>query len=360
MDYLVIDGTQGEGGGSILRLAAGFSVLFNTPIHLQNIRANRDPPGLRLQHQLGLESLQKLSNGKLSSIQVGTTDLTFIPGKKISTSLEIPIGTAGSIALLSQTLQTGFIHTPTGTPIKITYSGGGTFGTGAPDPYYLNNVTYQLFLKMGFSCHIDVKRNGFYPKGGASAVLDIYPKQEVSQLTSLNLENKGELLMVGGIIVCSDDLRDSRVAERIQNSIVDNLRRNPHYSKLPYDAYRIGILYDQTRNPGVGLSIWANYEHTVIGSGTVLGERGVPSEVVGKNTANFLIRETSTTATVDTFAADQIIPLLVLCPEQSQILVREVTSHLKTNIDLLQSFHPRNIILEKVGGIWKLVYKTMK
>ena len=65
MDILSIDGTLGEGGGSILRLAAGFSVLFNTPIHLQNIRANRNPPGLRLQHQLGLESLQKLSNGQL-------------------------------------------------------------------------------------------------------------------------------------------------------------------------------------------------------------------------------------------------------------------------------------------------------
>ncbi len=91
MEYLTINGTMGEGGGSITRLAAGFSILFNRPIHLKNIRANRNPPGLRLQHQLGLESLQKLSNGELSSIEVGTTDLKFAPGLGGKNTLDVNI-----------------------------------------------------------------------------------------------------------------------------------------------------------------------------------------------------------------------------------------------------------------------------
>ena len=49
-EFIVIDGSFGEGGGSILRLGAGFYVLFKRPIRIKNIRANRPKPGLRLQH----------------------------------------------------------------------------------------------------------------------------------------------------------------------------------------------------------------------------------------------------------------------------------------------------------------------
>ena len=64
--FLVIDGGYGEGGGSILRLSAGFSLLFNQPIKIRNIRANRPKPGLRLQHLLGLKTLAELTNSQLS------------------------------------------------------------------------------------------------------------------------------------------------------------------------------------------------------------------------------------------------------------------------------------------------------
>ena len=276
MDYLSIDGTMGEGGGSITRLAAGFSILFNQPIHLWNIRANRNPPGLRLQHQLGLESLQKLSNGELSSIDVGTTDLKFIPGVEGRTNLDVKIRTAGSIALLSQTIQTAFIQSNRVKSIKINYIGGGTFGMGAPDPYYLNNVAYHLFSQMGYKCHIDIQKNGYYPKGGAMASLTIEPVQNVSDLKSLVIKKKGELLEVGGIIVCSENLKKPQVAERIQKSIKENLRKHPYFSKVSESKFNIKTIYEKTLNPGVGLSIWGKFDHTIIGTGTILGKRGVP------------------------------------------------------------------------------------
>lgn len=360
MEYLRVDGMMGEGGGSITRLAAGFSILFNQPIHLQNIRANRNPPGLRLQHQLGLESLQKLSDGKLSSIEVGTTDLKFSPGFGGKTNLDVNIRTAGSVALLSQTIQTAFIHRPKGIPITVQYTGGGTFGRGAPDPYYLNNVTYRLFSKMGYHCHIEVKRNGYYPKGGASAILKIQPVHNINQLNPLVLENRGKLLNIGGFISCSEILRNPQVAERIQKSLIDTLRRNQKFSQLSDSEFNIMSRYEKTLNPGVGLSIWVNYENTVIGTGTILGKRGVPSETVGRNAGKQLIQETANNAMVDSYAADQIIPLLVLCPHRSKIYINEPTSHLRTNIDLLDKFHPRTHTLKKEGELWSLEYKDLK
>ena len=359
MEFLSIDGTMGEGGGSIARLSAGFAVLFDQPIHLINIRANRNPPGLRLQHQLGFETLRQLSEGNLSPIEVGTTDLKFNPGKGGKTTLEVHIRTAGSIALLSQTIQTAFIQSKQGTPLKIHYIGGGTFGMGAPDPYYLNNVTYQLFSKMGYRCHIDVKRNGYYPKGGADASLSVYPVTDISYLKPLTLNDKGNLLEVGGIIVSSENLRKPKVAERIEKSIIENLRDHPYFSDISIDNYKIQRKYEHTLNPGVGLSIWAKFSNTIIGTGTILGKRGISSEMIGETTANMLIKESTNSATLDSYAADQIIPLLVMCPRKSSIRIREISSHMKTNIELLQKFQPRDYSLSKSGDAWILEYKSM-
>ena len=45
-----IDGSHGEGGGQLVRLACALAAITGTPIRLANIRARRDPPGLAPQH----------------------------------------------------------------------------------------------------------------------------------------------------------------------------------------------------------------------------------------------------------------------------------------------------------------------
>ena len=45
-----IDGSQGEGGGQVLRTYLSLSALTGRPFHLRHIRANRRKPGLRPQH----------------------------------------------------------------------------------------------------------------------------------------------------------------------------------------------------------------------------------------------------------------------------------------------------------------------
>ncbi|MEJ2749539.1 MAG: RNA 3'-terminal phosphate cyclase, partial [Anaerolineae bacterium] len=47
---LIIDGSQGEGGGQVLRTSLSLAVLTGRPFTLTNIRANRSRPGLRPQH----------------------------------------------------------------------------------------------------------------------------------------------------------------------------------------------------------------------------------------------------------------------------------------------------------------------
>ena len=50
MNYLIIDGAQGEGGGQVLRTALTLSMLTKQAIEVVNIRAKRKKPGLLRQH----------------------------------------------------------------------------------------------------------------------------------------------------------------------------------------------------------------------------------------------------------------------------------------------------------------------
>ena len=147
-EFLEVDGSFGEGGGAILRVGAGYSVLFNRPIRIKNIRANRPRPGLRTQHLMGLKTLSELTQSILSDCEAGTTEITFQPQKIIKNNIEIKIATAGSIGLMLQPIQIACLGLSLPENIEISILGGGTFGKWAPSLNYLKKVTYQIFKKV--------------------------------------------------------------------------------------------------------------------------------------------------------------------------------------------------------------------
>ena len=50
VDALIIDGSEGEGGGQILRTSLALSVITGRSIRIEKIRARRAKPGLQPQH----------------------------------------------------------------------------------------------------------------------------------------------------------------------------------------------------------------------------------------------------------------------------------------------------------------------
>ena len=53
---ITIDGSEGEGGGQVLRYSAALSLLTGEPFTIQNIRGGRAKPGLMRQHVTALEA----------------------------------------------------------------------------------------------------------------------------------------------------------------------------------------------------------------------------------------------------------------------------------------------------------------
>ena len=77
---LEFDASFGEGGGSILRVAAGLAVVTNQTLHIYNIRKSRPQPGLKTQHMMGVKAIIQLTDGHTTPIEIGTTESYNYPG----------------------------------------------------------------------------------------------------------------------------------------------------------------------------------------------------------------------------------------------------------------------------------------
>ena len=273
---LILDGSQGEGGGSILRVGAGLACVKNRPLKVINIRKNRNNPGLRPQHLIGIQALKTLTNGTLSDVRVGTLELDLHPGSDWRTALDLTIPTAGNVGLLMQTLHNALYRAPI-EKCSIQIHGGGTYGRAAPGTSYLQNVTYALFNRLGYSVDLKVIRHGFYPKGGAEVVATIVPNP--AGYRGLILEERGELESIEGWIVVEQNLQQAHVGERIKESLITSTSNSLSRGVV----MDIKVEHPSAPSVGVGVDVWCKFSSgAILGIGTVLGERGVPSETIGE------------------------------------------------------------------------------
>ena len=101
-------------------------------------------------------------------------------------------------------------------------------------------------------------------------------------------------------------------------------------------------------SPGVGLSLWAQSDSgAIISTGTILGEKRITSEKLGMMAANEILKYINNDIPVDNYLSDQLIPLMAYIKGHSKIKVLEITSHTKTNLDLIKLFNNRNYTIIK-------------
>lgn len=323
MQFLEIDGSYGEGGGQILRVASGLSAVTGKPVRISNIRVSRSQPGLKPQHLKGLEAVARLCNAQVSGLTEGSTQIEFSPGKLAHEHLSIDIGTAGSIGLVFQSLMIPAVHIDKAIEFDIT---GGTDVAWSPNISYFQEVFCGFLKRMGIEAEASIQSYGFYPRGGGRVLLRIHP----SRLRPLELTERRRFTRYDVISIASENLRQARVAERQSDAAIEILGRKSEIELCEYV---------KTSSPGSSIHIHAHFENSTLGA-TVLGERGKPSEKVGEECANLLKKQVETGACLDRWMADQILPYMALSQGKSRVSVAEFTNHAKTSIWVIEKFLP--------------------
>jgi len=317
-----IDGGYGSGGGQILRTAVGLSALLGKPCRIFNIRAGRPRPGLAEQHLQAILAVSEYCHGKLTGAEVGSREITFIPGDRRRERIAVKIATAGSVGLVLQALMIAAVETG----LELEIKGGATFGKWAVPVHYLVNVLCPLLEQAGYPAEITVQREGFYPVGGARVTARLKP----GRLHPVRWENPGRLAGVAGISIASEHLRRSRVSERQAAAAAEIVER-----KLNRKA-ELETRYVPADCPGSGIVIWGRAENAVLG-GDSLGERGKPAEKVGREAAEKLVAAVAGGG-LDHHAVDQLIPYAALTG--GSMVTDELTDHILTNLKLVETFLP--------------------
>src|SRR5215204_2537707 len=119
---LTIDGSQGEGGGQILRSSLALSLITGTPFRMVNVRAKRTRPGLQPQHLMSVHAAAEIGKAKLTGAELKSQSLAFEPSRVASGDYHFRIGTAGATGLVLHT-----VYLPlalTGKDCTVTIEGG--------------------------------------------------------------------------------------------------------------------------------------------------------------------------------------------------------------------------------------------
>ncbi len=325
---LHIDGRTGEGGGALLRVALGLSVLTGKAFRMTHIRAGRPQPGLKHEHLHCVRILQQLCDAKVTDATLGSSELVFIPGAMKNARLTHDLETAASTTLVAHSiiLATAF----SGKHVRVTLRGGTDVRWSIPADY-LANVLKPALLPI-VDCTVQTVRRGYYPRGGGEVVLTVRGRPAGAAIPQLEYTRRGRLLAIKGVAHATTDLQEREVAERMAQAAVSTLMSYRNDGA----ALDIQRAYSTSASTGAHTVLWARFDGQGILGASALGERGARAEDVGAAAAQELTGLIASGAVIDEHLADLLVPFLGICG--GSVKTRSVTPHAHGNIAVTEQF----------------------
>lgn len=333
---LTIDGSNGEGGGQILRTALALSQITQTPIRIHSVRAGRDKPGLLRQHLTCVQAAATICGAEVSGASLGSQEIEFRPGRVRAGSYHFAIGSAGSTTLVLQTVLYGLLSADG--PSDLTLEGG-THNPKAPPFEALERGFLPLLARMGARVSVRLLRAGFYPAGGGRISVHIEP---APRLGSLDLTRLGSP-------------RARRATASVWNLSYEIAQR-----ELAVLGRRLGLSGEELRathhkdsdSAGNTLAVEIEQEElTEVFNG--IGEKGVPAEQVAEKLATEVEEYLAAQVPVGRHLADQILLPLAL-GSGGAFRTLSLSLHARTQIAVLRRFLPIPISVHEEGAVTRV------
>ncbi|MFW9853951.1 MAG: RNA 3'-terminal phosphate cyclase [Candidatus Thorarchaeota archaeon] len=338
-EIVEIDGTIG--GGSVLRLGIPLAIALGKSLRVTNVRQVRERrKGLQVQHLTGLNFLSQLTGSQLLGASIGSSEIYLTPGTNsppMDFLPKIQIPTAAAVSLIIQVLS-NFVFASK-KPLAFEFEGGGTHVAHSPNFDILMQVNKPLFELFGLRMHIQLRRPGFYPKGGAKGRVLFEPVPFTK--TILRTGDVKEIEVIGS---ASASLRSQKIAERILSG---------YRSIIPPNKEFAG--YAEADNPGYACSAIIRYDGNSLKGLACVGSQNSTPEDIGKETAYMVKEELENNATVDEQLADQLILPLALAPRGSSYTFDKLYEHVETNLKVIKHLLGDVLDLQEKKKMYRLI-----
>ncbi len=337
-----LDGSAKSGSGTLLRHAVSLATMLGEELHMWNIRAKREKPGLRPQHYQAVLACQDMCQATVTGAEVGSMEIRYKPGKIIKGgSYNWDIGTGGSTTMLAMTLLPLACFAPEATTLRIV---GGLFQDFAPSAYHIQHVLLPTLAKMGIQAEVAIERPGYAELGGGIIRVKVEPvKVKIKPLQPLKA---GEIKEIRGIALASH-LKQAKVSDRMAQECARRLRNQGY-------QVRIEAIYDDTAlHAGAALAIWAEAGNCRFGFDQA-GRKGRRAESIGNYVASNFLQDIRAKATVDRYLADQLIIYGALADGITEYIIPSLTEHVEANLWLVEH------ILGKFGAVAELTGNRLK
>lgn len=351
MSYLIIDGSQGEGGGQVLRTALTLAMLTQQNIELINIRAGRKKPGLLRQHLTSVIAAQKVCNASTEGVELGANSIRFAPGKIKAGDFHFVIGTAGSTVLVCQTVLP--VLALADGKSTVTFEGG-THNGMSPSLSFLEKSYLPVLQSLGVNCKVEIESLGFYPAGGGKWTLNIEP---TDALKAFEFEEPGADLVPAYGEIPPEHSHDVNYSATALVSLLPSRigLREVETAKRALGWVNAISEVQEVKTPGPGnsfhLAIQASNYASVF---EVTGEVGVSSEKVAKRAAGRVKKFLKARAAVEEHLADQLLLLLAIAGKGS-FTTTKPSLHTTTNIAVIHQLSGKLIDVEGINDdLWRV------
>ncbi|HAE37637.1 MAG TPA: RNA 3'-terminal phosphate cyclase [Candidatus Riflebacteria bacterium] len=333
-----IDGSQGEGGGQILRTALALSACTGQAFLIENIRAKRKRPGLMRQHLSCVHAVQEICAATVEGDAISSQTLSFSPGPAKAGDYHFAVGSAGSAMLVLQSVLPPLLLADKPSQLILE---GGTHNPLSPPFHFISEVFVPALAKIGFECSCEIERWGFYPAGGGKVLVRVKPTS-IETLTRLDLCTPGRLR--SSSVLAAVSKIPWEIGEDECNTIINAVN---------FEVTGKKTLAVESPGPGNVVMLRLDYENCPA-MFTGFGELGVSRKKVAaavyREARNFYKSE----AAVDPHLADQLLLPMALAGGGC-FTTTEPTDHTLTNLEVIKMFLPVSHEISQIETkLWRI------
>jgi len=341
---ITLDGSQGEGGGQILRSALALSLITGRAFRIHRIRAGRSKPGLMRQHLACVEAAVRIGSATAEGAALGSQELTFTPGPLVTGTHEFRIANSGSTMLLLQSILPALLLARQPSDLVLE---GGTHNPFAPPFPFIEQAFLPLLCRIGFDVTATLDRPGFHPNGGGRCRVSIRPAGNLDQLRLGDVRTPGAPLAAWARICLAGLPR--QVAQREAETLRRRLALDPEQCMVHGHAEALG--------PGNTVHVFT------AGDGfanvfTGFGSPRVRAEQVAGDALASAEAFIASGASVDEHLADQLLLPLAIARGGS-FTTTAPSNHTRTQSLILQEFLPITVTTEPIAPtVWRVQVGT--